>query len=49
MRIKAMPTSVEDKEIILVDDVLAQAFRSRGNAIHFDLGRPSAIRLCVFV
>lgn len=50
MRIKAMPTSVEEKEIILVDDVLytGRSVRAAMQSI-LDLGRPSAIRLCVLV
>jgi pyrimidine operon attenuation protein/uracil phosphoribosyltransferase len=45
-----MPTSVEDKEIILVDDVLytGRSVRAAMQSI-LDLGRPSAIRLCVLV
>jgi pyrimidine operon attenuation protein/uracil phosphoribosyltransferase len=50
MRITEMPASVEGKTVILVDDVLYTG-RSALAAMRsiLDLGRPSAIRLCVLV
>ena len=50
MRITEMPASVEGKTEILVDDVLYTG-RSALAAMRsiLDLGRPSAIRLCVLV
>ncbi|MDR1759846.1 MAG: bifunctional pyr operon transcriptional regulator/uracil phosphoribosyltransferase PyrR [Fibrobacter sp.] len=50
MRITEMPASVNGKIVILVDDVLytGRSVRAAIQAI-FDLGRPSAIRLCVLV
>ncbi len=45
-----MPVSVEGKVVILVDDVLytGRSVRAAMQAL-LDLGRPSAIRLCVLV
>ena len=50
MRIKTMPASVENKEIILVDDVLytGRSVRAAIQAV-LDLGRAAAVRLCVLV
>lgn len=50
MRITEMPVSVEGKVVILVDDVLytGRSVRAAMQAL-LDLGRPSAIRLCVLV
>lgn len=50
MRITEMPASVEDKTVILVDDVLytGRSIRAAMQAL-LDLGRPSAIRLCELV
>jgi pyrimidine operon attenuation protein/uracil phosphoribosyltransferase len=45
-----MPADVEGKVVVLVDDVLytGRSVRAAMQAI-LDLGRPSAIRLCVLV
>ena len=50
MRFTEMPASVENKTVILVDDVLYTG-RSALAAMRsiLDLGRPAAIRLCVLV
>ena len=50
LRITEMPASVEGKTVNLVDDVLytGRSVRAAMQAI-LDLGRPSAIRLCVLV
>lgn len=50
MRFIDMPASVEGKVVILVDDVLytGRSVRAALQAI-LDLGRPSAVRLCVLV
>lgn len=45
-----IPFSVDDKNIILVDDVLytGRTVRAAMNAM-FDLGRPRSVRLCVLI
>src|SRR5579862_6060226 len=45
-----IPFGVDDKDLILVDDVLytGRTIRAAMNGL-FDLGRPSRIRLCVLV
>jgi pyrimidine operon attenuation protein / uracil phosphoribosyltransferase len=45
-----IPFGVDDKDLVLVDDVLytGRTVRAAVNAL-FDLGRPQRIRLCVFV
>ncbi len=50
MRIAEMPTDVEGKVIVLVDDVLytGRSVRAAIEAL-MDLGRPAAVRLCVMV
>ncbi len=50
MRILKMPDSVENKIVVLVDDVLYTGRSVRGamQAV-FDLGRPAAIRLCCLI
>jgi pyrimidine operon attenuation protein/uracil phosphoribosyltransferase len=42
--------SVDDKDLILVDDVLytGRTIRAAMNAL-FDLGRPRSVRLCVLI
>ena len=50
MRITEMPSSVEGKTVILVDDVLytGRSARAAIQAI-LDMGRPASIRFCVLV
>ena len=45
-----IPFNVDDKDVVLVDDVLytGRTVRAAVNAL-FDLGRPQRIRLCVLV
>ncbi|HEV2169754.1 MAG TPA: bifunctional pyr operon transcriptional regulator/uracil phosphoribosyltransferase PyrR, partial [Candidatus Binatus sp.] len=45
-----IPFSVDDKDLVLVDDVLytGRTIRAAMNGL-FDLGRPKRVRLCVLI